>query len=269
MILEMILSVIVNAIPVGGMIFKDWSPATGLTLYWCENLIGSLLIAIRIAIHRRLTHKRGHERLQINQVTTTTGGKRSYEKKASYLGEFLTLSIAFTIAHGVFLAAFLAIALKIMPDWAQVFQGLKWMALVQVAGLVVDLTALRTWPFAQLKKRADYIMGRIVLVHIAIMGGMLLAAKSSRPDAFFAVFGFLKGLADISSLIPYQAKVTEEAPRWFLWFANKTGNGKHWKTGQDVATWWRETTREELKRIAEDEEVVQPKGGTTSQSARH
>jgi hypothetical protein len=88
------------------------------------------------------------------------------------------------------------------------------------------------------------------------MGGMLIAAFSSRPRAFFAAFGTLKAVADLGSLFPASFRTPAEAPRWFVWAAHRLGSGKHWKTGQDVATWWRETSRAERLRIEEDEEVV-------------
>ncbi len=49
-----------NAIPVWGFLGRGWSPATTLVVYWCETLIGTLLVALRMAIHRHLTHLRGY-----------------------------------------------------------------------------------------------------------------------------------------------------------------------------------------------------------------
>ena len=251
--LQMALSVCLNAIPAGGVVFRGWTPATALTLYWCENLVGAILIALRIAIHRRLTRRRGHYRLQINAKDNPGKGV----SQVTYLGEFLTVSLAFTLVHGIFLAALLTIVVKVSPNSAQVFQGLRWMIAAQVGSFLLDLFQLRQWPFADLKKNADLIMGRVVLIQLALMGGMMFAAFSSRPEAFFAVFGFLKTLSEIASRIPYNPMPGAEAPRWFLWFANRFDKGKHWKTGQDAATWWRETTLGERRRAAEDEQVVE------------
>ena len=41
----------VNSIPIVGVLVGDWSPATALSVYWCENLIAALLIAARLALH--------------------------------------------------------------------------------------------------------------------------------------------------------------------------------------------------------------------------
>lgn len=252
-ILQMALAVFQNFIPAGGVVFRGWSPATALTLYWCENLVGSILVALRIAVHRRLTSKRGHYRHQINANSPADERART-----TYLAEFLQTSLAFTLVHGVFLAALLAAVVKQGPDREQVLQGLTWMVAAQITGFLLDLARLRTWSFAELKQGANRLIGRIVLIQFSILGGMLFAAFSSRPHAFFAVFGALKTLSDVAGRIPYNPKPSMEAPRWFLRFTSFIGQGKHWKTGQDTATWWRETTLAERKQVEKDEEVLAP-----------
>jgi hypothetical protein len=49
-----------NAVPVLGVLGGAWSSATALALYWCETVLLSMLIAVRIELHRHATHKRGH-----------------------------------------------------------------------------------------------------------------------------------------------------------------------------------------------------------------
>ncbi|WP_406697287.1 DUF6498-containing protein [Singulisphaera sp. Ch08] len=251
--LQIALSIFLNAIPAGGVVFRGWTPATALTLYWSENLVAVLLIGLRIAIHRRLTRRRGHYPLQVS--TKNLKGRSS--PQPTYLAEFLTVSLAFTLVHGIFLAAILTMVAKVSPDPTQVFQGLRWMIAAQVGSFVLDLFGLRHWPFADLKQSADRIMGRVLLIQLAFIGGMFFAAFSSHPEAVFAVFGFLKTLSDVTSRIPYTPKPGVEAPRWFLWFANRFDKGKHWKTGQDAATWWRETTMAERRRAEENEQVIE------------
>ncbi|AGA25415.1 DUF6498-containing protein [Singulisphaera acidiphila] len=252
-LLQMALTVVLNAIPAGGVIFRGWTPATALTLYWCENLVAAILIAVRIAIHRRLTKKRGHYRFESN--ANAKGRPSQGRFQVSYLGEFLATSLTFTLVHGLFLFALFAVVVKTNSDTTQVFQGLRWMVAAQLVSFVLDLLQLSHWSFADLKKCADQALGRVVLIHLAIVGGMVIAAFSSRPEAFFAVFGCLKTLSDLTSRIPYNPKLGLEPPRWFLWFTNRFGEGKHWKTGQDAATWWHETTQAQRQRVEEDEEV--------------
>ena len=43
-----------NAIPAAGWFLGEWSAGTMLVLYWLETLIGTLLVAVRIVLHRRV-----------------------------------------------------------------------------------------------------------------------------------------------------------------------------------------------------------------------
>jgi hypothetical protein len=253
-VLQAVFVVVLNLVPAGGVVLRGWSPATALTLYWGENLVGSVLIALRIALHRRMTRKRGHYRGQIDVKDGTTGRVRS--RPSTFLAEFTTVGLAFCLVHGVFLAALLAIVVKESPSPAELRQGLPWMLGAQLGWFLLDLPYLRNWSFAELKRLADRLIGRIGLIHFALMGGMLIAAFSSRPRAFFAAFGTLKALADLGSLLPAGSGPPAEAPRWFLWTTRRLGQDRHRKTRQDVATWWRDTTRAERQRVEEDEQVV-------------
>ena len=96
----------------GGVFLAGWSPATALSLYWWENLIGAALVALRIALHRALTRKRGHRRLQLNlqaNVGSNEDSPRRRKRKredvepGSFLGEFLLVAGAGTAAHGLLL----------------------------------------------------------------------------------------------------------------------------------------------------------------------
>src|SRR5689334_18857481 len=77
----------VNAVTVWGVFGAQWTVATGIALYWSENVIGIALIALLFVVHRLATHKRGHNR--------------------RVLHDFLQVTIPFTIGHGIFLAVIL------------------------------------------------------------------------------------------------------------------------------------------------------------------
>ncbi len=252
-IVQIALAVFQNGVPAGGVVFRGWSPATALTLYWCENLVATILIAVRIAVHRRLTRKNGH------YVTVVDMSKPNRPRsRSTYLAGFLTLSLGFTLVHGVLLAAMLLLVAKMRPDLAQVTEGLKWMSLAQVIGLGLDLTRIRSWPFAQLKKSSDSLMGRVLLIQFSILGGMIVAGFSTRPQTFFAVFGVLKTLADVTSLIPFNPQPTEKAPAWFLKFARLFPNrrAKFGETDLGPEAWWRQTHLKEREQAEEDERVA-------------
>src|SRR6185295_3720279 len=58
-----------NSVPVVGVLAVGWSDGTALALYWCESVLGALLVALRIRLHRKATNKRGH---YVETKTTTT-----------------------------------------------------------------------------------------------------------------------------------------------------------------------------------------------------
>lgn len=113
-VLQAILVIGLNLVPAGGVVLRGWSPATALVLYWCENVVGSVLISLRIALHRRTTRQRGHYRGHYAVKDGATGRVRT--RPSSFLAEFTTTSLAFCFVHGVFLAALLAIVVKEAPD---------------------------------------------------------------------------------------------------------------------------------------------------------
>jgi hypothetical protein len=54
-----------NGVTLYGVYFLGWSWGTALVLYWCETVLGTFFITLRMLLHRRLTHKRGYYRAQL------------------------------------------------------------------------------------------------------------------------------------------------------------------------------------------------------------
>ncbi|MBI2834124.1 MAG: hypothetical protein HYX76_06825 [Acidobacteria bacterium] len=72
----------------GGIFLGGWSYSTALVLYWWENFFGSLLIAIRIVLHRRLTRKRGHYPRRIT-FQSDQNGVPAPAGRGGFLADFL------------------------------------------------------------------------------------------------------------------------------------------------------------------------------------
>jgi hypothetical protein len=53
-------ALVVNAVPIWGLLYAGWSLAAMLFFYWLANLFNTFFIGARIWLHRRLIHKRGH-----------------------------------------------------------------------------------------------------------------------------------------------------------------------------------------------------------------
>jgi len=259
----------VNAVPVGGVMLAGWSTGTGLALYWCETLIGTATNAVRIAQHRRMTGKRGHYRgqlgVEVNSGESSPAARRTLRSGRaktqwkSFLTEYLVGSLVFTFAHGLFLAIILGAVVKSWPAKEDLLYGLAGMALFQVGGLVFDLFSLREWPFARLKVQVQSAMGRVVLVHVAIIFGMGLVIWLDKPGSFFWVFGGLKTLSDIGGLFAGKSGAQAGAsaadaapPKWAKSVIGKIA------PGEDFDAYWKRERERERAEAAADEEVLPP-----------
>lgn len=249
-----------NAVPLAGTFAAGWSPATVLTLYWCETALAAGLVAVRIALHRRLTGMRGHWRPQLGATFSTGSGAAARRRDfGSFFAEFVAGSLVLSAAHGLFLWLVVNGLLAQPADRAELGWGLAAVAVVQLAAFGRDLIGLRRRPFAWVRDQASEVLGRVVLVHLAILGGMVWLASRGGGPAFFAPFVALKALADLGAALPVRGeqRVADEAPRpppgWTVKLMNRL------KPGDDFAAYWQEQ-QEELRR---DEEVLagRPVGG--------
>ena len=225
-----------NAVPLSGWFLGGWSAGTTLAVFWFENLALTVFIAARIAAHWQATRTRGHQ-----------GG---------FLRTFLFTSLAFTLAHGVFLA----IVISRLPEGSvvreDVVRGVQWMLAAQAASLMLDLWRIGVWPFAEVRARTEWVLGRVVVVHLSILVGMFLFMAFDRPAWFFTLFLVFKAMMDIGSLLPrWEPK---EPPAFLVHVMNSVpkqkGKGKQEESFTDD---WRRTKGEEMQKKARDEEVVE------------
>lgn len=232
-----------NGVVLWGLGLDGWSGPTALAIYWLENLISSLLIGLRIAVHRRLTRKRGHFRAQL-------GVELNGQKIHSFLTEFLTAGIAFTVAHGLFLAVLLGLLFKSLPDVQSFRQGAVAVAAFQLLAFCCDVSGIGHRSFAWMKRLAQAGLARIVLVHLVIVGGMAAVALTNSDRAFFLVFAGLKLLVEFGSVFSGQ-QTNPRAPGWLLRLM------KRWKPETDFAAYLAEEHAKELAREVEDEEIAE------------
>jgi hypothetical protein len=265
-----------NAVPVAGVFLAGWDGATALTLYWWENLVGSLLIAVRILVHRLLTRKRGHWRLQISLAAHNErgGGGRAPQGRApqgrapqggrgadgarpgSFLGEFLAAGLAATAVHGLMLWVVVRRLLGEGPEAEQLRAGVLAVAGFQVLGLAIDLVGIRDRPFSWIRKIAETGVQRVTLVHLVVIVGWWVSLKRGGLDGFFGPFAVLKALADFGTALSILGVnvYTEEAPGWLTATMRRIAPGRG-----DFAEYWR-GRREEERRLHERDEEVVPEG---------
>jgi hypothetical protein len=254
----------VSSIPVVGTVAAGWSAATSLALYWCENLLGALLVAVLIARHRGLTRKRGHWRAQLGATSHSTlkvkGKRRVQAPQASgaqsFLAEFLITALGFNLGHGIALALLLGVMLPTQGaapvDPAGLGSGLLALALVLLAVFAYNLFRLRDRPFAWLRRTAQLSLSRMALIHVTIIFGVLLAAWTGRPERFFLVFAVLKLVADVTTSLPLrEIKTPDEAPRWVLRLGRLS---RPELSEEELREDWRKTIRQDRQLLEQDEE---------------
>jgi hypothetical protein len=251
----------VNLVPLGGVFLAGWSPATAFTLYWCENLIGSVLVAARIAIHRAATGKRGHRRLQLglqSQGELQVAGKRKKWRHeggqaGSFLVEFLLFAGAGTAVHGLLLWALLRNLLESGPVADDLRNGVLAVAGFQLAGFLADLVGIRERPFAWIRELAQLTANRVTLIHLALITGFWFGVDKGGLSSFFGPFAALKAMADVGAVLARLGVRADgdEAPGWLTASMNRL------RTDQgDFGEYWRQRREHERQLRAEDEETA-------------
>jgi hypothetical protein len=254
--LNLLFVLLVNAVPLYGVKQLGWSASTVVVLYWFENLLIAFFTCARIALHRKLTRKRGHWRQ--GQLGTKVGNQPSTR---GLLGEYATMAFVFTFAHGIFVFGFTAIAAdsrgsdpRFAFSSAQFWQGAQWMALALVADFLVDAATMRGRSFAWIRAYVDRRMGRVLIMHLAIIFGMWGMMATESPFAVLYVLIALKTLWDLASANAggKSNALPDEPPAWAL----KIGAQQHGRSIEAQRAEWKRTVEEHKRSALEDEQVV-------------
>lgn len=257
--LNLLFVLLVNAVPLYGVKYLGWSVGTVLILYWLENLLIAMFTCARIELHRRLTRKRGHYRT--GTLGSQVNGKPS---RSGMLGEYAVIAFVFTLAHGIFVFAIVFLIGENRPDvagWqfsAEQFRvGALQMLAVLGADFVVDALSMRSRSFFWIKTYVGQRMGRVVVLHLAIIFGMWAMAASDSPLAVLYVLIALKTLWDLaaSNASAKADALPPEPPAWALKLADAAAKDKGGAASMQ-AQWKR--SREQLQRAAIEDEQVMP-----------
>ena len=247
---------VTNAIPVYGVMRLHWSVANVLVLFWIENLLVAVFTCLRIAVHRALTRKRGHWRSgQLGAESSDAVGRG-----ATLLGDYATIAFVFTFAHGVFVLAITFILghnLPNEPNWHFSFdalrQGILLLAGVLAAGFLADLPGMRGRPFAWIRLVVQQRMGRVLVLHLAIIFGMMaMGATNSALGLLFVLIG-LKTLWELATTRA-PAPMPDQPPAWALRLGERFGKDKGGAEG--FAREWKRDAEASRRRAAEDERTM-------------
>lgn len=209
---HLLVALAVIAVPLTGWFVEDWSGGTTLAVYWFETVAACLFIAARIAVHQRWSPRSGHFRYQARS------GERRSSQNSTFLTGFVVTSVAFGAAHGVFLGVVLFMLAHhgerelAAVDWRSVGFGCSSVFVFLAIDFVMDLRSLRGWSFWQVEQTAYRGLGRVVVVHLTLVFGLLAVAVTGAPGALFGVFVALKSLFALSAALPQWEPVAP--PKW-------------------------------------------------------
>ena len=203
-LLHLLQVVAVNAVPIVGLWYFGWGSTTTLALYWCENVLGSLFVLLRLVLHERLTHDPGYAHNQLGVSTRGADGRD--QPVGRYIPEFISGAFIFSAAHGLFLAFLIA---KFLPeaggtalDPVALRRGLAGILAILMIGFLVDLRTLGRRPFSWARDLGKRAMGRVIVVHLTIILGFIMLAWKHEASAFLATFAGFKLLFDLGATWP-------------------------------------------------------------------
>jgi hypothetical protein len=193
--------VAVNAVLIIGFFWGRWTAGTVLLLYWFENLVSSILIALRVYIHRKLTNARGHYGLNTSETRTKTAYGFAVKKKRSVgtiLQGYLIFAVGFTLVHGLFLG----FVLRALPESAaldpvEVRSGAISIAAFLLLGFILDLGGIRQRPFLWITVITGMMYFRVIVVQFVLIIGIGLMTIFNAPHAALGLFLILKLLVEL------------------------------------------------------------------------
>lgn len=163
-----------NFLPLAGVLFFGWSLFQVMLLFWADNVVIGLYMALRV----RLTYRtwpvgRGY-------------GSIEYQIRGALFGLFAYF--LFSFIHGLFLVL-------IFQDTGSLKRADFAVALLAlVASRGFDLYATLRSP-ANAKRNDEFV--RVVVLHVGLVGGAFLAVWLGTPVAVLALLVVLKAASDI------------------------------------------------------------------------
>jgi hypothetical protein len=208
-LVDLVLTAVRQAVPLGGVFALGWQPAVALAVYWFESL---LLVGIAVAHGSRLRSKTSPQAIAKVRAAGDVDHAEALEKEAHAIPSAGINPRDVFIFHagsmgvfGGFLAGILLILVgngRIDPiDWSELWRAVGTMVAVLGIGFVFERVTMPVPPVALVRARVDTCNGRWALMWLLGFGGTLAMAFTGRPMVFFQVFAVLKGTWEVWGLL--------------------------------------------------------------------
>ncbi len=201
-LVALLYALFMNGIPLVGVIMSGQSPGVLLLLYWFETVLMVITGAIRIVLHRRATAKAGHYvacSVLSHKDSTAASVRRALGEQNDFLKGFLTITVVFTVAHGIFV---LLLVFLFDVGGPVTLEGARlaffYAVFVQGVFLLWDLPRLSGWSFAELGRNVGQVQLRVLVTQLGLIFGFLVMAVTNSAWGLVGTFVALRALCDAS-----------------------------------------------------------------------
>jgi hypothetical protein len=189
---------LVNGIPLFGVLFLDWSVGSILVLYWFENIVIGFYNVLKMAAAK------GSFGAQKKTIITKTG------RTASKIGTILFFMVhfgMFTMGHGIFVFSLFAQDFRLSDGLI-----LAALALFVSHGVSFRTNFINTGEYKRLSFHHLFFQPykRIVIMHMTIIFGAAAMTILKLPAAALVILVSLKTVIDVFALKKEQKKISQD-----------------------------------------------------------
>lgn len=203
-----LLVLLLNLVPVAGVLWLGWSPLQLLLIYWVENVV------VGLVNYAKLRGYEAHGRSEASPF-------RISNFFAMHYGMFTLVHGIFAVIVGVVFAPAATAEPAVSQDWWS-FWGATFGLSVLHLGDYLRWRETEGWTRASADAQMFAPYGRIIVMHLTILGGVFVLVQTGAPVAYIALLAVLKTIIETGWALMGDKVLVEGAD-------GLTINGKSWK----------------------------------------